>query len=430
MPLQPSGPLVRVARVVLFTSNVERKKLRGILMRLPVSVFALTLLTPLAAFAQPAPADPNQPATPGTVVPMPPAPTEAVPSTPPPPPPPPPPSMTPVVVMPAPVAPGEPAKTWKDLLVVDGLVDGYYMYNFTADESLTPPSGEVAVRNFDTNSNTFTLNYAKLGFGVNAEPVGVRVDIGYGATGLAINGNSNPLVVQQAYATLAGGGFTLDFGKFVTTAGAEVIEANKNWNYSRSILFFNIPLLHTGVRGTFKVNDMISLQASIVNGWNGQGFETDVTGDKTFGASIAANLPTGTSIIGTTYIGKEMSDDTRMLFDLVVAQTLGNVGLNLNFDYFKEGDFDFLGVAAMGRLPLHENFVLAVRGEYAQVNDFAVGEGTLTAAIPVGGRYEIRLEGRADFAESENFFGVPPGEMTVPDKKNQVTGTAAVLGWF
>ena len=30
---------------------------------------------------------------------------------------------------------------------------------------------------------------------------------------------------------------TLDFGKFYTTAGAEVIEANKNWLYSRSILF-------------------------------------------------------------------------------------------------------------------------------------------------------------------------------------------------
>ena len=37
----------------------------------------------------------------------------------------------------------------------------------------------------------------------------------------------------------------MDFGKFVTSAGAEVIEAKDNWNYSRSLLFVNaIPYLH------------------------------------------------------------------------------------------------------------------------------------------------------------------------------------------
>ncbi len=64
------------------------------------------------------------------------------------------------------------------------------------------------------------------------------------------------------------GKLTLDFGKFYTTAGAEVIPTNKNWLYSRSILFNIIPLLHTGARANFKVNDMLSLQASVLNGWN------------------------------------------------------------------------------------------------------------------------------------------------------------------
>jgi len=31
----------------------------------------------------------------------------------------------------------------------------------------------------------------------------------------------------------------MDLGKFVTSAGAEVIEAKDNWNYSRSLLFVN-----------------------------------------------------------------------------------------------------------------------------------------------------------------------------------------------
>ena len=33
-------------------------------------------------------------------------------------------------------------------------------------------------------------------------------------------------------------GFEVDFGKFVTSAGAEVIESYSNWNYSRSLALF------------------------------------------------------------------------------------------------------------------------------------------------------------------------------------------------
>ena len=168
-----------------------------------------------------------------------------------------------------------------------------------------------AQRNFDLNANTFTLNYAKVGIGVNADPVGLRLDLGYGATGLLINGanpsdaSSDPFLVQQAYATFAPvKGLTIDFGKFVTTAGAEVIEANKNWLYSRSIAFFNIPLLHTGFRAGYKVNDMMSLQISVVNGWNGVGIAPDVTGAKTYGASLNLTSLAGLNVIATTYIGK------------------------------------------------------------------------------------------------------------------------------
>jgi hypothetical protein len=386
----------------------------------------LAVLSPLAALAQPAPAaDPNAPAAaPG-------APPMATP-TPPPPPPPPPAAAVVVTTVPPPAPPAPPAKTWKDLLTVDALVDAYYQYNFSGSDSLVSPVGApIAVRSFDINSNAFTLNYTKVGLGVNPEPVGLRIDIGYGATGMLVNGNSNPLLIQQAYATLAAGMLTLDFGKFMTTAGAEVIEANKNWNYSRSILFFNIPLVHTGVRASLKLSPELIVQASVINGWNGQGFEPEGNADKTYGLSVNFTAPTATNVIATTYIGKEAGAvDTRYLVDLVVAQTIGTVGLNLNLDYVKEGDvIDFFGVAAMAKFALHDNFVLAVRGEYAKISSAKVGEGTVTAAIPVGGRLEVRGEVRADFA-SDNNFNSPAGAVPMPDKKNQVTGTAAFLAWF
>jgi hypothetical protein len=416
-------------------------------MRLRSLLLAIAVVTPLRAFAQtPAPAE--------AAPPPPPPPAEAVP---PPPPPPPAPEAPPVVVA-APMAPAPVAAApgWKDLITIEGLADAYYQFNFTGPSpSVTPVTADSAggfsnpgQRNFDLNANTFTLNYAKVGIGVNADPVGVRLDLGYGATGMLINGanpsdaTSDPFLVQQAYATFAPvKGLTIDFGKFVTTAGAEVIEANKNWLYSRSIAFFNIPLLHTGFRAGYKVNDMLSLQLSVVNGWNGVGIAPDVTGAKTYGASANVTVPGGLNIIATTYIGKNeaifpagFSPDTRILGDLVVAYAMGALGLNLNVDFIKDegaGFNDTFVVALMGRYAVNDKFALAGRGEYYSNGPGAAGgdrsnaqEVTIGGAFPMANRLEARLEVRADLRE--DAFPNSDGNPT----SNMVTGTAALLGWF
>jgi hypothetical protein len=412
-------------------------------MRLRSCLLAIAVLAPSSALAQTPPTAEAPPVG---------APIAAPPAAPPDPPPPvelapPPPAPVPVVVAPpvetAPAAPAAPG--WKDLLVIDGLVDSYYLYNFTGENSLSPPA---AVRQFDTNSNTFTLNYAKIGLGIDANPVGFRLDLGYGTTGAIINGANgadplaDPFIVQQAYASVSPvTGLTVDFGKFVTTAGAEVIEANKNWLYSRSLLFFNIPLLHTGLRVGYKVNGQLSLQASVVNGWNGAGLAPDVSAAKTYGVSVNYNnTDTGTNVVATGYFGKGEavgaagaavpSPDTRVVGDLVLAQTLGNLGLNLNVDYVNDeaaGIDNFYGVAAMARFLVNPNFAVAGRGEYASNGPGAAGgdrlnlqEVTLGLAFPMANRFELRAEGRADFASQPIFVG----------EDSQVTGTGAFLAWF
>jgi len=404
-------------------------------------MLAIAVVTPLSAFAQ----TPPPPA---------PAPVEAAPPAPPPAPMPPPPPPAPVVVETAPMAPvvpvvaATPAKTWKDLVTLDGLVDAYYMYNFTGPNSLSPGIG----RQFDVNSNTFTLNYAKLGVGVSSDNVGFRADIVYVATAAIIN-TANPtdfvpdaVLVQQAYATVSPvNNLTIDFGKFVTTAGAEVIEANKNWLYSRSILFFNIPLLHTGLRLGYKVNDMLALQLSVVNGWNGAGIAPDVTADKTFGFNATITASPALAVYATAYVGKGeaggtiampgSSTDTRFVGDLVVAYTAGALGLNLNFDYVNDqaaGIDGFVGVAAMGRYLVNEHFALAGRGEFVSVGPGAGGgdringqEVTVGLAFPMAGRFEFRAEGRFDHSSAQVFLnsdGMP--------SQSQFTGTGAFLSWF
>jgi hypothetical protein len=329
------------------------------------------------------------------------------------------------------------------------LVDSYYMYNFSGNSSRVPPTN----RAYDTQSNSFTLSYAKVALEVDADPVTVRADLGYGTLASLISGgspNTSAFAAQQAYASLKvpGTQLSIDFGRFNTTAGAEVIEANRNWLYSRSMLFFIIPVTHTGLRLNFKVNDMVSLQGTVANGIFND--SPDNNGDKTYGLSATiAPLPT-TSIIATTYFGKEgptgsVSDPTHFTGDLVVSHNVSDqFGLNLNIDYVKgtaaamgapgvSGNYAF-GVALMAHYVANEHANLSLRLEYLKDKgiffagqDGAEYEGTLGAAFPFAGRFEMRAELRGDFASNSVFIKGPAPTDT---SKSQVTGTVAFLGYL
>ena len=115
----------------------------------------------------------------------------------------------------------------------------------------------------------------------------------------------------------------------------------------------------------------------MVNGWNGVGIAPDITGAKTFGVSLERHRcrPAPTSSRPATSArarrsppdADTASPDTRILADLVVAHTMGALGLNLNFDYVKDecaGYNDTIAVSLMGRYAINDNFALAARGEY------------------------------------------------------------------
>jgi len=248
-------------------------------------------------------------------------------------------------------------------------------------------------------------------------------------------------VLLQAYGSVAVAPMvTLDFGKFYTTAGAEVIPANKNWLYSRSLLFNSIPLLHTGARANIKVNDMLTLQASVVNGWND---DPDVNAWKTFGASASITPNKMATIVATTYIGKEgaqaggeTSGDLRVLIDAVLALTLSDkLGINFNVDYIKAPSnvaADYL-VGGAGMLRFAINDMLALAGRFEAVDYHLDGppstnvmyyEGTGMLGIMFGKNFELRPEFRFDFNSGDPmlFAGMT--------KKNQLTGTLAALAYF
>jgi hypothetical protein len=422
-------------------------------MRLRACLLAIAVVVPLRAFAQTPPPAPPPPADatpppPAVVVTPAPAPAAAVVVAPPAPP-------------PAPAAaPAGPSPKF----VFGGLVDTYYMYNFTpppGTNSLTfpqPPFPVAVGRAFDTNANSMTLALAKLTMNASLDVVSLQLDMGYGSVGNIINGANDGQAVAVSGSTAVPGAFlmeqafgeislpgnlTLDFGKFTTTAGAEVIEANKNWLYSRSLLFNAIPLLHTGLRANLKINDMLTVQGSVVNGWNN---DPDLNAWKTIGLSASITASPMLSIIATTYFGKEAAEvapatttpgDLRFLLDLVAALTVNsNFGLNLNIDYIKAyddvaGDYQ-IGGSLMGRYMISDRLNVAARGEFlASHNDMLdltskQGEVTVMLGIDVGKNFELRPEFRADFAGKLMGADLLEGGT----KSDAITGTLAALTWF
>jgi Putative beta-barrel porin-2, OmpL-like. bbp2 len=435
-------------------------------MRLRLATLAIAAVLPVSAFAQTPPPPPPPPAAPAPAAALPPAAEKPeVPQAPVAPPPPPPSVVQTVPVAPPPPAAPPAGPTPK--FTFGGLVDTYYMYNFTkvdGTNSLTfmPPGvgyGNMFIplgvgRAFDTNVNSFTLALAKLSMNAALDPVSLQLDLGYGSVGNIINtaggqglspasGTTNippQFLVEQAYGEIAlPGNLTLDFGKFATTAGAEVIEANKNWLYSRSLLFNAIPLLHTGLRANLKVNDQLTLQASVVNGWNN---DPDLNGWKTIGLSASLTASPALSAVLTTYFGKEAPEGAtnnalRWLVDLVVAATVNsNFGLNLNIDYIKAFDdiaSDYMiGGALMGRYVVSDHLNLAARGEFLATHYDALattlkqGEVTVMVGIDVGKNFELRPEVRADFAADVMGAHILQGG----NKSSAVTGEIAALTWF
>lgn len=379
-----------------------------------------------------------------------------------PPPPPPEPMPPPPVMIAAPMAPEVAAPAAGPKITWGGWLDTYYMFNFIRPDgtnTLLPPVG----RAFDTNSNSATMSMAATSLTASMDPVSFQLDMGYGSMGTIINyaglgGALTPplpatslaapvggsFVLLQAYGSFtAFGKLTLDFGKFYTTAGAEVIPTNKNWLYSRSLLFNIIPLLHTGARATFKVNDMLSLQASVLNGWND---DPDLNAWKDIGLSATITPNSMLAVTITEYFGKPAAQgmmtstpgDIRSLTDLVVGLTLNDkLGLNLNADFIKAyngvaADYQ-AGVAVMGRYVINEHVNVAARGEFVRTHNDVPAmagansnqdlmEGTVMVGLPVGKNFELRPEIRADFAGQDT--------MILNGESEQVTGTLAALAYF
>lgn len=304
-----------------------------------------------------------------------------------------------------------------------GLFDGYYSHNYNR-----PSSRTNLLRNFDTDAAQITLNMARLSAELEPAPVGFRVDAGIGKVFDMIHtSEADPhglRFIQQAYVSWAprnSKGVRLDFGKFVTAAGAEVIESHLNWNYSRSLLFsYAIPYYHFGLRLKAPLSSNLAAGVELVNGWNNV---RDNNSGKTVGLS-AALRGRGLGWTHVYYVGPEKAgtnEGRRQVYDTTLTGPLGRAGnFYLNFDYGREAgsrseeNHHWLGVAGAVRLALHPRFALVPRCEWFRDADgFATGlaqrlkEATLTAEWRLSQAVWTRLEYRRDWS-NQPFFDRGP----------------------
>jgi hypothetical protein len=345
---------------------------------------------------------------------------------------------------PAPAAPAAP--TIASLLgptTISGFVDAYYGYN-----SNQPISRTTALRNFDINSSQFGLNMIELVADKSPDPaashVGYHVALGFGQAMNLVNSTETPSphapgtpvgavpstitnfdqYLKEGYLEyLVGKKLQINVGKFVTPAGAEVIESKDNWNYSRGLLFsWAIPYFHFGMNAKYTFNSKFSLTGYLVNGWNDS---VDNNSGKTTGFSAAWTPNAKWSLTENYLVGPEQFNDNadfRNLTDTVLAYTPNaKLSLMANYDYGHDHVPNFVttgynstvwwsGIAGYIKYAPNDKWYLATRGEwFNDHNGFEtgtaqqLGEWTLTAQRMLASKIMARLEYRRDMSDHNVF---------------------------
>ena len=325
-----------------------------------------------------------------------------------------------------------------------GYVDVYANLNFNK-----PASGfQAPYRTFDAKANSFSLNFATLTMQHAADPIGFRMDLGFGR-GYEIFHLFEPLGpdqrnivrnIMQAFVSVKpknAGGLQIDFGKFVTSAGAEPTETHLNWNYSRSLIYSLGPFYHMGLRVSKPVNSVWTTGFQVVNGWNNT--DDNNTG-KTFGITNAF-VTSKVSYFNNYYVGPEKNDTNsryRHFIDQVLSLTPDpRASFYLNYDYGYERALDgtkgiISAIAGAAKFQATDWFAISPRAEY--FNDRGIWttgtvqkikEFTLTAEFKHSKGFMTKLEYRHD-RSNVPFFQDSDGN----GKRNENTLVVGFIAFF
>jgi hypothetical protein len=353
-----------------------------------------------------------------------------------------------------------------DVLVNSGITANGYVsasYNATLNSTDGATVGAVPFHEFDTNSNTFSLNQAALTLSyLPTDGFGALVNVITGEDAKIINGaytgtgTGSDFALTQGYIQYATGNLTVIGGRYVTLAGEEVIDDTKNANISRSLLFTNLePLVHTGIRATYKINDLLTVNGGFNN--SAFGYSQDQNKFKTLEVNATITPNSATTISLTDYYGVDGSGATQTknnYFDVVGSwQATPALLLAVNGDYVRSiGTLDTIpspvftvlgggssatpgtdtgaGLALYATYAFNDSWKGSLRGEYAYLKGSPsglagsgighLGEITATVDYSATKSFDILGEFREDYG-SVSAAGFDAG--LYPDANNTTTGT-------
>jgi hypothetical protein len=296
---------------------------------------------------------------------------------------------------------------------------------------------------------------------------GYHVDLWLGPDAAALGSASilsstSDLAIRQAYVSLRtplGNGLNWKIGVFDTVVGYESLSSPNNPNYTHSYGFTVEPTTHTGILGTYKVNDMINLSAGIANTYgptiNERAHQPNLTGTteaesyKTYMGAVALTAPTDWGWVGGSTLSFGVvngfndaaaefggANQANVYAGLTMNTPMTALKLGASLDFVQVhsavrvfnnqggevGDFTGDGTIWDGALyatfQATEKLSFSARGEFLDdADDFIVDasdlgkarakiwSGTLTTQYDLWKNVISRVEFRWDHADNGKFFG-------------------------
>lgn len=318
------------------------------------------------------------------------------------------------------------------LIKFSGYIDGSYNYLQNSNQFISGTNDRV----FDLNENGVTLQQLaftlaaqpKDGFGFLINPLVGRdafttTSFGYNPdTGIYNIGQD----LLQAYLQYATGPFTLIAGKFNTLANAEVTDPTLDTNFSRSLLFGNEPYTHTGLRGTYVVNDNVKLIAGVNNGWDNI---RDTSRQKTIELGTVLTFNPMFSIAAQGYSGQQRAQDLtatgpigqRTLIDIVATlNATKKLSFVTDYGYAVQtvaalpndtfGRAAWQGIVGYINYKFNDCWRISMRGEdFDDPQGYRTGvpqnikEATFTLGYSPFKNFELRAETRRDISNTDSY---------------------------
>jgi len=372
---------------------------------------------------------------------------------------------------------------------LSGYVDTSAQWNLGTGNVDAPPYSFGGARKADG----FNLNVVQLSLDKPLDEsewaAGYHVDLWLGpdanqlgTTSINANGGSSDFAIRQAYVSLrtpVGNGIDWKIGVFDTVIGYESLSSPNNPNYTHSYGFTVEPTTHTGILGTYKINDMLNVSAGIANTFGASinekaqgpntspGHGTMAESYKTYMAAIAFSAPTDWGWVGGSTLSLGVVNgfnsaagegggggQTSLYAGATVNTPMSALKLGAAFDYSEVRDAaqisggdvtdgSVYAAALYASFQATEKLSLNLRGEFVDDSadvlidsgELGLGRAKIWAATATA-QYDLwknvisRVEFRWDHGDNGKFFGGNPNSSSFSTRRNAYLFAAQVIYKF